>query len=115
MNVVPLFPEPSKPEIRLSGHFKGQWYQRAAPGSRTTYQSKSYRAFRPCEECSHLQHETQGLFHPKRAIKVRRVVKGSECLRFDCLDKKKHDAHIELCREHAQLWRDQDDQDAGHV
>lgn len=100
--VVPLFPEPSRSDIRLSEHFKGNWYQRAIPGAHVSYKAKTYKAFRPCEECSYLQHETRGLFHPRRAVKMRRTVKGS---------RKVHDAHIELCSEHAQLWRELDRQD----
>lgn len=110
---VPLFEEPTEQPVTLSKHF-ATWEHRIAPDSKVKYVRHTMKRFHPCEECAYLQHESNGHFGPKRAVKMRRTGPG-ECnrsAREPCGGKgKKHESHIDLCNEHARLWKDQDAED----
>lgn len=53
-----------------------------------------------CQECAHVQHETQGRFGPRRLAKHRRTLPAGG-------------PALDLCRGHAQAWRRRDAADSG--
>lgn len=57
----------------------------------------------PCDECAAVQHETDGACGPRADAKSRRT-----------LDLGRGGKHVlNLCHQHAQLWRERDETDTG--
>ncbi len=84
--MMPMFPEPEQTPVVLSRHFQSL---RSTPDA--TWKKRSYRAFRGCDECYWLQHETDGAFHPRRKVAWQRMAVAGT---------------VELCTEHARLWKE---------
>ena len=95
---VPLFDKPGEQPMRLSKALSGPDY-RLRKDEKAKWTNVNLKTYRPCQECAAVQHETGGAFGPRRQIKKRRRVVGGKV--------------IEMCQQHAQLWRELDAKDSG--
>jgi hypothetical protein len=89
-----LFPKPERTLTPLSTAL-GAGQHRAA-GADVTWTKRQPRKRADCDECVALQHETGGLYWPRRMVRHRRKVNGTT---------------LDLCNGHALEWRARDEQD----
>lgn len=92
MSPPALFPKPEKETATLSRQFSNGEY-RAGPGVKVKWTRRAPRSRADCDECTALQHETQGAYWPRRQVRIRRAVNGTT---------------LDLCPLHAALWKDRD-------
>lgn len=95
MNSPALFPRPKKETPTLSQKFARGEY-RASPGVKVKWTRRAPRSRADCDECTALQHETQGEFWPRRQVRIRRTANGLT---------------LDLCAAHAAAWKDRDYQE----
>lgn len=95
MNATGLFPRPDKDIPKLSKQF-GNGEYRAGPGVKVKWTRRAPRARADCDECTALQHETNGQYWPRRQVRHRRAVGGTT---------------LDLCAAHALAWKDRDHQE----
>lgn len=100
MSTPPLFDKPAPQPMTLSQRLAADAYRLRA-GEAAKWTTARLKTYRPCEECGHLQVETRGTFGPRRQVHHRRRLAGGLV--------------IELCNEHARLWRERDDDDSGRL
>ncbi len=86
-----LFPEPEPDLPQLSQWFSGA-HHRLLPGEHATWTRVRVTTVH-CQECAHLQHELAGDFGPRRQARYRRNAGGHR---------------LDLCRAHAERWRERD-------
>jgi hypothetical protein len=92
MSGAGLFPPPDKDLPRLSTQFAHGEY-RAGPGVKVKWTRRATRSRADCDECTALQHETNGQFWPRRQVRHRRAVNSTT---------------LDLCSAHAVAWKDRD-------
>jgi hypothetical protein len=93
----PLFEMPPAQKVELSRALSIPAY-RLVRGETAKWTQIKVKGPRPCNECFWRQHETNGDSGQRRQARQRRThPRGG--------------TPIELCGEHAQLWRDRDTQD----
>lgn len=93
----PLFDEPAAPEFSLSEALSAFEY-RLTKDEKAKWTDVRLKGYRACQECSAVQHETNGTFGPRRQVKKRR--------------RPPHGPALELCGQHAQLWQARDEEDS---
>lgn len=98
MRNVPMFDKPPIQPVALSRSLGGH-ENRLVRGEKAKWTQVKLKTYRPCEECSCVQHESNGEFGPRRQAKHRRRTPLGLVL--------------ELCTAHANLWRRRDESDAG--
>lgn len=87
-----LFPKPEAEPPRLSARYAYGEY-RAGSGMKVQWTSCAPRRRSDCDECTALQHETNGDYWPRRQARHRRTM---------------GDTRLELCGAHTAAWKDRD-------
>lgn len=92
-----LFGQPAKAERPLSAMYAVPAYRSSAEESARYANIKAVR-LPTCDECFANQHELRASALPRALAKVRRSFKGGP--------------NLNLCRAHAEAWRERDGKDA---
>jgi hypothetical protein len=87
-----LFPKPEREPPRLSSRF-GNGEYRAGPGITVKWTRRTLTTRADCDECTALQHETDGDYWPRRQVRHRRTMNGTR---------------LDLCNAHTAAWKDRD-------
>lgn len=72
MKNVPMFDKPAEQPVQLSKALAAFEY-RLDHNEKAKWTAVKVKGPRPCQECSHMQHESGGKFGPRRQAKHRRT------------------------------------------